>query len=370
PIASLSPATRAAVAIARARRVLEEHAERFTFILDEPTVYLSAQESSRVMTLMRAVADSGSAVVFISHRMQEVMTVADRITVLRDGRVADTFPASQGNQRRIIGAMLGRSLDQFYPDRVQPAPGAPLLRVSGLAGRMLAGISFDAAPGEIIGFAGLVGMGHEEIPYLIGGVARPTAGRAELDGTDVLPLPLRARIKLGVAMVPGNRPRDGAWPAASAQENITLSTLALGSSWRPLRPAAERRESSSLMTLFGVRPPAPKLRVAQFSGGNQQKIVLAKWMSTSPKVLLLDEPTQGIDAGAKFEILQMISDAASDGAVVLIFSGDYEQLAHICNRVLVLRHGRVTAELLGAEITEPAIAHLAQGEPADPGNPA
>ena len=366
-VASLSPASRAAVAIARARRVLEEHAERFVFILDEPTVYLSVEESNRVMTLMRTVADSGSAVVFISHRLQEVMTIADRITVLRDGRVADTFQASEGNQRRIISAMLGRTLDQFYPDPVQPVPAAPLLRVSGLAGQRLAGVSFDAAPGEIIGFAGLVGMGHEEIPYLIGGIARATAGRAELDGTDLLPLPLGARIQLGVTLVPGNRQRDGAWLGATAQENITLPRLGLSSPWRRLHLGAEHKDASSLMTLFGVRPPAPKLKVAQFSGGNQQKIVLAKWMSTSPRVLLLDEPTQGIDAGAKLEILQRISDAANAGTVVLIFSGDYEQLANVCSRVLVLRHGRVTAELTGADIAEPAIAQLAQGETAEPG---
>jgi len=364
-VAELSPASRAAVAIGRARRVLEEHAERFIFILDEPTVYLSLEESNRVMTLMRTVADSGSAVVFISHRLQEIMAVADRITVLRDGKVADTFQATEGNQRRIIAAMLGRNLDQFYPDPVKPVPAEPLLRVRDLAGQRLAGVSFDAAPGEIIGFAGLVGMGHEEIPYLLGGVDKPTAGQAELDGTDLLRLPLGSRIEMGVTLVPGNRQRDGAWLAATAQENISLPRLGLGSPWRLLHLHAEYRDAARLMTRFGVRPPMPRHRVAQFSGGNQQRIVLAKWMSTNPRVLLLDEPTQGIDAGAKFEILQMISDAANTGAVVLIFSGDYEQLAHICNRVLVLRHGQVTAELAGSDITEPAIAQLAQGDSAD-----
>lgn len=364
-VAELSPASRAAVAIGRARRVLEEHSERFIFILDEPTVYLSLEESNRVMALMRSVADTGSAVVFISHRLQEIMAVADRITVLRDGKVADTFQASEGNQRRIIAAMLGRNLDQFYPDPVEPVPAEPLLRVRDLAGQRLAGISFDAAPGEIIGFAGLVGMGHEEIPYLLGGVDRPTAGSGELDGTDLLRLPLSSRIEMGITLVPGNRQRDGAWLAATAQENISLPRLGLGSPWRPLHLHAEYGDAARLMTQFGVRPPMPKYRVAQFSGGNQQRIVLAKWMATNPRVLLLDEPTQGIDAGAKFEILQMISDAANAGTVVLIFSGDYEQLAHICNRVLVLRHGQVTAELTGSDITEPAIAQLAQGEATD-----
>lgn len=360
-VANLSPAVRAGIAIARATRLLQEHAERFIFILDEPTAYLSSEASERVMSLMRAVARSGSAVVFISHRLSEVLSVADRITVLRDGQVADTFTSREGDHRRIIAAMLGRALEQYYPDRGEAPEAGPVLRVRDLTGSRLQGVSFQASPGEVLGFAGLVGMGHEEVPYILGGNARARAGRAELEGRDLLPLPLSERIRLGVVLVPGNRQRDGAWLAATAQENIALPTLLRLPMPFPLRLSREHRYAVSQMNLFRVRPIVPDRKVSLFSGGNQQKIVLAKWMSATPRVLLLDEPTQGVDAGAKFEVLRIIVDAARSGSAVLIFSGDYEQLANVCHRVLILAHGRIVAELAGSEVTESAIVHAAQG---------
>lgn len=361
-VANLSPAVRAGIAIARATRLLQDHAEHFIFILDEPTAYLSSEGADRVMSLMRTVASKGSSVVFISHRLSEVLSVADRITVLRDGKVADTFSSSEGDHRRIIAAMLGRSLEQYYPDRFEAPAANPVLQVMGLTGSTLNRVSFSVCPGEVVGFAGLVGMGYEEIPYLLAGNAKATSGVVELDGRKLLNLPLGKRIQLGVVLVPGNRQRDGAWPAATAQENIALPTLLRQAAASPLRLARERRYAASQMNLFGVRPSLPDRKVSMFSGGNQQKIVLAKWMSMAPRVLLLDEPTQGIDAGAKFEILRMIIEAAKGGAAVLIFSGDYEQLAHVCNRVIVLAHGRIVAELAGSEITESAIVQAAQGE--------
>ncbi|MHB8614016.1 MAG: sugar ABC transporter ATP-binding protein [Candidatus Dormibacteraceae bacterium] len=361
-VASLSPAVRAGIAIARATRLLQDHAQQFLFILDEPTAYLSSEGSERVMSLMRAVSNSGSSVIFISHRLPEVLSVAHRITVLRDGQVADTFKASDGDHRRIISAMLGRSLEQYYPDRTEAPVARPLLQVTGLTGNRLHGASFSVSPGEIVGFAGLVGMGHEEIPYLLGGNSKSRSGRAELAGRDVLDLPLGKRIQLGMVLVPGNRQRDGAWLAATAQENIALPTHLRQPASFPLRLGRERRYALSQMSLFGVTPPLPDRKVSMFSGGNQQKIVLAKWMSMAPRVLLLDEPTQGVDAGAKYEVLRILVDAAKAGSAVLIFSGDYEQLAHVCHRVLVLSHGHVVAELVGGDITESAIAHAAQGE--------
>jgi ribose transport system ATP-binding protein len=361
-VADLSPAVRAGIAIARAARLLQDHAEHFLFILDEPTAYLSSEASERVMSLMRAVAKRGSSVIFISHRLPEVLSVAHRITVLRDGRVADTFNASDGDHRRIIAAMLGRSMEQYYPDRAEAPVARPVLRVTELSGSRLDGASFAVSPGEIVGFAGLVGMGHEEIPYLIGGNSKAKGGRVELDGRDLLSLPLRKRIQLGVVLVPGNRQRDGAWLAATAQENIALPTNLRQPASFPLRLGRERRYALSQMSLFGVKPSLPDRKVSMFSGGNQQKIVLAKWMAMAPKILLLDEPTQGVDAGAKYEVLRILVDAAKAGSAVLIFSGDYEQLAHVCHRVFVLSHGHVVAELTGGDVTESAIVHAAQGE--------
>lgn len=359
-ISDLSPAEQATVAIARATRILQEHAERFVFVLDEPTTYLSAEESARVLRLVRSVADRGNAVIFISHRLQEVSRIADRITVLRDGRVADTFRGDEGDHGRILDAMLGRRLAQAYPERPGRTEAPPTLVVTGLSGRRLDDLSFSACPGEIIGFAGLVGMGHEEVPYLVARAAQATAGRIVFRGVDLTERSAAQIIDLGVSLVPGNRQRDGIWPDATARENLAL----LGDRQRalvaPLRIGAERRRAQAAMVRFGVNPPESERRVDQFSGGNQQKIVLAKWMAHDPPLLLLDEPTQGIDAGAKFDVLDMIGAAARGGAVVLIASGDYEQLAHICHRVFVLRFGRVVAELVGDRVTEATIAHVAQ----------
>ena len=362
-IADLPPASRATVAIARAMRMLREYSDRLVFVLDEPTAYLSAEESDLVVRLMRTVADAGNAVVFISHRLHEVATVADRVTVLRDGLVVDSFERADLDSHRIIQAMLGKRLDWAYPDRPPLPTAEPALTVSGLVGARVAGIDFAIRPGEVVGFAGLVGMGHEEVPELLAGAAKAVAGSIVLAGKDITQAPIAQRIEAGVSLVPGNRQRDGLWLDVTAFENLAL----LKDTQRPaltMRGAGgDIERAGSMMRAFGVRPPDPKARADQFSGGNQQKIVLAKWMSDQVSVLLLDEPTQGIDAGAKFDVLQAVCDAAGRGAMVLIASGDYEQLAQICHRVIVMRFGKVIAELSGDQLTETETAHTAQAAP-------
>jgi ribose transport system ATP-binding protein len=329
--------------------------------VDEPTTYLSADEAGRMVELIRSVAQTGSSVVFITHRLAEALETADVITVLRDGRVADRFAGSEGDESRVIRAMLGRDLDRFYPDRPPRSTRRVRLRVGGLTGGRLEGISFEAREGEIIGVAGLVGAGHEELPYLIS-AARPAEGGAiSLDGQDVGALSFRERLARGIVLIPGNRQRDGLWMAARAWENITLSHLPSYRRAWGLEPGKERRSSLTLMERLGVRPLSPERLANQFSGGNQQKIVLAKWLYRRPELLLLDEPTQGIDAGAKREILDLVADLAAKGTVVLLASGDYEQLANVCSRVLVVRHGRLAAELSGDEISEVRITEEAQG---------
>lgn len=361
-VGDLAPASRATVAIARAMRMLREHSERLVFVLDEPTAYLSAEESAQVVRLMRTVADAGSAVVFISHRLAEVEAVADRVTVLRDGLVVDSFERAEVDQRRIIEAMLGKRLDAAYPELpTAPATGArPVLEVSGLSGSRVIDLDFNVAAGEIVGFGGLVGMGQEEVPELLSGAAALSGGRVVLNGSDITASTIADRVAAGVSLVPGNRQRDGLWLDVTAYENLAVLPDTAHSSVRLRDNRAEVATAGSMMQAFGVRPPDPMARVGEFSGGNQQKIVLAKWMSRPVSLLLLDEPTQGIDAGAKFEVLQAVCDAASGGAAVLIASGDYEQLARVCHRVLVMRFGRITAELSGAQLTETEIAAAAQ----------
>jgi ribose transport system ATP-binding protein len=359
-VRELSPAQRAGVAIARATRALQGHGDRHVFIVDEPTTYLSADEAERMVELIRTVAQTGSSVVFITHRLAEALDVADAITVLRDGRVADRFAGGEGDQSRVIRAMLGRDLDRFYPEP-PPARRAVRLKVTGLSGGSLEGISFEAREGEVVGVAGLVGAGHESLPYLLSGARPADAGAVSLDGHDLARVSFRDRLARGIVLIPGNRQRDGLWMAARAWENITLSHLPSYRRAWGLQLGKERRASKTLMERLGVRPPAPESLANEFSGGNQQKIVLAKWLYKRPELLLLDEPTQGIDAGAKREILDLVVDLASQGTVVLLSSGDYEQLANVCNRILVVRNGRLAAVLAGDEVTEQRITEEAQG---------
>lgn len=359
-VSTLSPATRSGIAIARARRLMREHSDRFVFVLDEPTAYLNARESEAVMALMRTVADSGSAVIFVSHRLNEVIECSDHITVLRDGQVADSFPTAEGDKDRVIRATLGRALTEPYPE-VQDAGSDPVrLQVRGLGGSQVRDVSFDVRGGEILGFAGLVGMGHEEIPYLVAGSTPPTSGSVRVDDADVSTLSVRERIAIGMALVPGNRQRDGLWTEGTAQENVVLTDI-VAQGWSHLSLRKERRTAVDLLRRFGVQPPDPERLAVKYSGGNQQKIVLAKWLSMKPSVVVLDEPTQGVDVGAKFEVLCEVVAAARTGSAVLISSGDYEQLAAMCHRVLVLRDGRVVAELAGPALDEATIASAVHG---------
>lgn len=358
-LAGLSPAERAGVAIARSTRVLAEHGSPHLFILDEPTAYLTQAEAAQVIALMRGVADRGSSVLFISHRLGEIMEVADRVTVMRDGRPVTVTEPRKTTREALVAAMLGRELGNFYPDPPDVSPGEVLLQVRGLAGRQVSNLDLDACAGEIVGVAGLAGMGQGELPYLLGGVAATRAGEIRVEGDSTAGMGPRELMERGVVLVPGNRQRDGGWALGSAQENITLPVLKSYRSRGALQRRRERRACIGLMEGFGVRPPDPTRAFGSFSGGNQQKIVLAKWLSTNPRVLVLDEPTQGVDAEAKREILQLVVTAAEEGATVVVCSGDYEQLAEVCTRVLVLHDGAVGATLTGAEITEERIALLA-----------
>jgi ribose transport system ATP-binding protein len=287
------------------------------------------------------------------------MEVADRVTVMRDGRrVAVTKPRST-TREQLVGAMLGRDLGNFYPDPPDATPGEVLLAVRGLSGRQVADLDFEAHAGEIVGVAGLAGMGQAELPYLLGGVGPMRAGEICVRGASTVGLGPRELMARGVILVPGNRQRDGGWALGSAEENVTLPVLRSYRARGMLQRRRERRDAIALLERFGVRPPDPNRAFGSFSGGNQQKIVLAKFLSMSPRVLVLDEPTQGVDAEAKREILQLVVEAAEAGSTVIVCSGDYEQLAEVCTRVLILHHGAVGATLVGDEIAEDRIALLA-----------
>jgi ribose transport system ATP-binding protein len=354
PVGSLGAAERAAVAVGRAMRELRRYTGNQMLILDEPTAYLPAEEAARVISLMRSVAADGAAVMFISHRLAEVKEVCDRVTVLRDGKRVAEVAAAETTPRAMIRMMLGRDIGDFYPPKLEHRPGGVLLSAEELRGRVVDGVSLELREGEILGVTGLVGQGQQELPYLLA-AAREHGGIVRLGGEILDGAGPRGALGRGVVLVPANRQRDGLWLKASAAENISLPRMGEHVRRGVLRPASEAARSRELMERLGVRPPEPGRVVSGFSGGNQQKISLAKWLQYEPRVLILDEPTQGVDAGAKREILGLVRDTAAGGAGVVVCSSDYEEVANICHRVLVLLEGRVRAELAGDRVTEQAI---------------
>lgn len=369
PVSELPAAQRALVAVLRAVRVLgsasSDGSFRHVFVLDEPTAALSGQDSGIVLGLMRRMADLGAGVLFISHRLGEVIECAGTVTVLRDGRVVASGPTVGMSRADIVMNMLGRKLEEFFPTPGAIVSGPPTLRLAGLSGAVVDDLDLEVAPGEVLGVAGLAGMGQEELLRLVAGSTRPAAGTVEVGGQDVATgRPLDA-LRAGIAYVPGNRLRDGCWADGSARENLTIVSVRPFLGPLGLSPGREERYSADRLRGFGVRPPEPEKAMAGFSGGNQQKIVLAKWLRLDPRVVLLDEPTQGVDAGAARDLLSEVHAAADRGAAVVIASGDNELLAAVCHRVVVLSSGRIIAQREGAALTEAALIHACEDETAD-----
>lgn len=351
-VRSLSAAERAMLGVVRAIRDLGNDARGQLFILDEPTAALGRTESERVLALMRRVADRGAGVVFISHRLNEVMAVCDRLTVMRDGEAVFVGEVGAVDRAEIVTHMLGRRLDEFFPHPPSAIGEDVRLSVRGLSGVTLDGFDLEARAGEIIGVTGLDGMGQDELVRLIAGAASPSAGSVHVDGAVLALGSPRASIDAGVAFVPGNRLRDGGWVEASAAENLTLPVLGSLGRHGVLRSRVERAHAMQWLEDVGLHPLDPDRPFRGFSGGNQQKIVFGKWLQTEPRVLLLEEPTQGVDAGAARELLSRVTDAAEAGRTVIVVSGDHEQLVEICHRVVVLGHGHVVADVPREDLSE------------------
>ncbi|NYD44710.1 ribose transport system ATP-binding protein [Actinomadura luteofluorescens] len=368
-VGELSPAERVFVAVIRALRELEHGGGdgRPLILFDEPTALLPAAESARLIEMMRRLAAGGAGVLFITHRLAELMATCDKAAVIRDGSVVFERPTSEVSHDDYIEAMLGRRMSSYYPEKHPVAGGEPLLRVRGLRGRRLQGLDLDVRPGEIVGVTGLVGMGQEELPMLLCGGAPAAGGAVEVGGRSITTV--RDALASGMAMVPGDRRRDGVWTGTTAQENVTLPVLGSLFDRGLLRARRQREQARDLMGRAGVHPPRPDLPISAFSGGNQQKIVFAKWMNTDPRILVLDEPTQGVDAGAKRDLLQWIVSETARGIAVVMASADHEQVAALCHRVLVLREGAIAAVLEGDQVTEEQILKASSGLTSSTGRP-
>lgn len=325
-------------------------------MLDEPTTAFHRDEVARLFDAIRRVAAAGAGIIFVSHRLDEVRALADRVVVLRDGKLVAEAAAGHLDDDSLVKAIVGTAVVDAQPACTNT--GSVTLEVDNLRGKRVRGMTFGVHTGEVVGLSGVLGSGRENINALLFGAERRQGGRVTLTGTNLPPGDMTSAIERGAAFVPADRHRLGAVMTMSMRENLTLPALGrLRGRFGAIRMTAERADAQRWVTEVELRPPVPDRPLSTFSGGNQQKVVLAKWLRTNPRLLLLDEPTQGVDVGAKAAIYRLIQQAAAQGTAVLLSSADAKELASICNRVLLIDQGQVVGELTGAALTEPALVH-------------
>jgi ribose transport system ATP-binding protein len=340
-------------------------------IMDEPTSSLTLTETDRLLELVCELSAQNVAVIYISHRLGEIEHCADRVVVLRDGKNAGELPAADVQHDKIVNLMVGREIKSAYvASTTRPTPG--FLKVRNLtSGRYPAKqVSFDAAKGEILGFAGLVGAGRSEIAKAIVGLDRFAGGAVSLGGEDVPVGNARGAINRGIYLVPEDRRGEGLVTQMTVRENVTLPSLKRFAPFNFIRRDLERKTANEQIQSLQIKTPGAETFVLNLSGGNQQKVVLGKWLSMGPKVMILDEPTRGIDVGAKAEIYRLMRALADSGAVILMISSDMEEVLNISDRVAVMHEGQITGVLERADCNEENIMQLAVGRKIPAAKPA
>jgi ABC-type sugar transport system ATPase subunit len=331
-------------------------------VFDEPTSSLTKHETERLYALIRRLQARGVTALYVSHRMDEIYDLCDAITVLRDGRHVLTRPAKELDEPTLVQSMIGRPLEQYFPAHLEAPAGDELLRVEGLEspGRFQ-GISLALRAGEVVGLAGLVGSGRSELAQALFGLDARATGKVWLSGRE---LPLgdpRVALARGLGYVPEDRKKQGLVLGLSVRENTTLPILKRLARALFVDRGAERRLAAEQSERLRVKTPTLEAAVAGLSGGNQQKVVLAKWLAARCRVLLLDEPTRGVDVGAKAEIHALIDALAAQGNAVLLISSELPEVIRLSTRVLVLREGRLVGELGRAQVTQEAVLRLMAG---------
>ncbi len=344
---TLSTAKQQLVAIARA---LVYDAK--LLIMDEPTSALSSGEVEALFKIVRTLRDRGMAIIFISHKLDELFRIADRMTVLRDGKLIGTAPTGEMNRQKLISMMVGREISE---ERLTgKGAGEVVLEVKNIskAGNYQ-NVSFQLRKGEVLGITGLVGAGRTETVLSLFGLNQPDSGEIFLEGKKIMPRSPAEAKKLGIAFVPESRQTEGLVLQQDAESNLTLPILGNFTNRMGLVDFRKRRKRAvELIQKLGVRPAYPTMQALKFSGGNQQKIVVAKWLATHPKVFIVDEPTNGIDVGAKSEIHKLLRNLADSGIAVIMVSSELPEIFAISDRILVMRRGRVTGEFDGATATQ------------------
>jgi ABC-type sugar transport system ATPase subunit len=332
-------------------------------IFDEPTSSLSETESRRLFELIDALRRRGVTMIYISHRMPEVFALCDRISVLRDGRFVGTLPRSEATEDRIVQMMIGRTLDAALSSE-PPAPTStePALWVRNLSSpRRFADISFEIFPGEIVGFAGLVGSGRSEVAQAIFGLDLGARGKIEVLGKPLRLGEPRLAMRLGLALVPEDRKRQGLVLGMGGRANFSLAILDRLSRLGLLDHRSERRQTEDYFDRLHVKTPSIDAAVETLSGGNQQKVVLAKWLARNARVLIVDEPTRGVDVGTKVAIHQIIDGLARQGLAVMLISSEMPEILGLSTRILVMREGRIVGQLPGKTATQESLLRLMAG---------
>jgi ribose transport system ATP-binding protein len=360
PLDELGPATQTMVAIARALQDQDAAADG-VLLLDEPTASLPAPEVTLLLDALRRYADAGQAIVYVTHRLEEVFAVADRATLLRDGRVVDTVAPGSLDHEALVELMMGRTVEQIEHLRGRPE-GQTILAVRGVSAGPLSALDLELRAGEIVGLGGLIGSGRSTLLKALFGVRPLESGEVWIDGElRQIGSPPDA-MAAGCAYVPEDRQKDAAFPELSVGENLSLTVIPDYWHRGMLNRRREQRDTLGLFDSFLITAESDGAPLRSLSGGNQQKVVLARWLRREPRILLLDEPTQGVDVRARAEIYELVHRAVAGGAAALVASSDFEELARVCDRVIVLRKGEAVAELGGEELDADRIARLANAE--------
>ena len=346
------------VAIARALQD-QEGEQTGVLVLDEPTASLPAAEVEHLLSALRRYAAAGQTILFVSHRLDEVVGFADQATVLRDGQVAGTLTGDEITENRLIELIAGRALDRLFPDMPEVVSDEHVIEVSHLSGGPLRDVSFGLRKGEVLGIAGLLGSGRSELLKMLFGAYGSKGGTISLDGKPVRFRDIGDAMDAGIAYVPEDRGTEASFPAMSVSDN--LSAAIIPNYWKGLRlrDRRARADSRSAIDQFFIKASSEQQRMATLSGGNQQKVIVARWLRREPKVLLLDEPTQGVDVNARAEIYALVRNAVAAGCSVLVVTSDFEELSHVSDRVLVLAGGTITAELNAPDIEPARLTELA-----------
>ena len=340
-------------------------------IMDEPTSSLTLTETNRLLELICELSEQGVSIIYISHRLGEIDQCADRVVVLRDGKNAGELPHGEATHDRLVSLMVGREIKSFYvQSAAKPTPA--FLQVRHVASTLHPGksVSFDASRGEILGFAGLVGAGRSEMAKAMVGLDHSPAKEVTLDGKTIAIHSARAAIDHGIYLAPENRRTEGLVVEMTIRENITLPDLWDYARFGLIQGARERQVAREQVASLKIKTPGIEARVLNLSGGNQQKVVLGKWLAMGPKVLILDEPTRGIDVGAKAEIYRLMRVLADQGAVILMISSDMEEILNVSDRVAVMHEGEITGILDRADCNEQNVMQLAVGKKIPAARPA